>query len=135
MKLSDIAARLECVLQGDGDVEITRVVGIDEAGPGHLTFVSNAKYAAKARTTKASAVFVSTDFPEIPVATLRSPNPYLTFARAVELFYETPRATRRVDPAAIIASSAKIGEGASIGPYVVIEDDEIGRDTSELQSP
>ena len=123
MKLSDISARLNCVLNGDGDAEITWVVGIDEAGPGHLTFVSNAKYAAKARTTKASAVIVSTDFPEIPVATLRSPNPYLTFARAVELFYETPRATRRVDPAAIIASSAKIGEGASIGPYVVIEDD------------
>src|SRR5207244_10289852 len=107
MKLSNIAARLDCILKGDGDVEITRVVGIDEAGPGHLTFVSNAKYAAKARTTKASAVIVSADFPEISAATLRSSNPYLTFARAVELFYETPRVTCQVDPAAILSSSAK----------------------------
>src|SRR3972149_1275436 len=107
MKLSEIAARLDCVLMGDGDVRITGVAGIEEAGAGHLTFVSNPKYASKAKTTKASAVILSTDFPEIP----------------------GPPARREpgIDPAARIASTAKIGEGASIGPWVVIEDDvEIG---------
>src|SRR2546429_7317890 len=82
VKLSDIAARLECVLTGNADVEIIAVTGIDEAGPGNLTFVSNPKYAARARTTQASAVIVSNDFPEIEPATLPSSNPYLTFARA-----------------------------------------------------
>jgi len=129
MKLSEIATRLDCVLKGDGALEITRVVGIDEAGEGHLTFVSNAKYAARARTTKASAVIVAPDFPDIPTATLRSSDPYLTFAHAVELFYEPPKAACGIDPAARIAQTAKIGEGASIGPYVVIEDDtQIGKD-------
>src|SRR5215469_15971760 len=123
MKLFDIAARLNCVLTGDGNVEITGVVGIDAAAAGHLTFVSNAKYAAKARTTKASAVIVSSDFPDIPASTLRTSNPYLTFARAVELFYEAPRPVRGIDSAARVAGSAKIGEGASIGPYVIVEDD------------
>jgi UDP-3-O-[3-hydroxymyristoyl] glucosamine N-acyltransferase len=123
VKLSDIAARLECGLKGNGDVEITGVLGIDEAVAGHLTFVSNPKYAAKAHTTKASAVIVSPDFPEIETATLRSPNPYLAFARAVELFYEAPKPACGIDTAARIAASAKIGGGASIGPYVVIEDD------------
>ena len=128
MKLTEIAARLDCVLKGEGDVDITRVVGIDEADIGHLTFVSNPKYAAKARTTKASAVIVSPDFPEIQTATLRSPNPYLTFARAVELFYEPPRQAPGMDATARIAASARIGAGASIAPYVVIEDDvQIGR--------
>jgi UDP-3-O-[3-hydroxymyristoyl] glucosamine N-acyltransferase len=127
VKLTDIAARLNSVLKGNGDVEITRVVGIDEADVGHLTFVSNPKYAAKARTTKASAVIVSPDFPEIETATLRSPNPYLTFARAVELFYEPPLQARGIDATARIATSAKIGTGASIASYVIIEDDvEIG---------
>lgn len=127
MKLSEIAARLDCVLSGDGAVEITRVTGIEEAEPGHLTFVSNPKYAVRAKTTKASAIIVSTDFPEVPAATLRSSNPYLTFARAVELFYEPPQASPGIDPTARIASTAKLGERASVGPYVVIEDDvEIG---------
>ena len=122
MKLAEIAARLDCVLNGNGDIEITQVVGIEKAGPGQLTFVSNPKYAAKARTTNASAVIVSPDFPEIPAATLRHANAYLTFARAVELFYEAPRQPRGIDSSARISPSAKIGEGASIAPFVVIED-------------
>ena len=129
MKLGDIATRLQCVLQGDRNLEIIGVLGIEDAGPGHLTFVSNPKYAAKARTTKASAIIVSPDFPEIEAATLRSPNPYLAFARAVELFYQPPKPAPGIDPTARIASTARIGERASVGPYVVIEDDvEIGTD-------
>src|SRR5260370_33692324 len=110
MKLSEIAATLDCLLKGRGEVEITGVAGIDAAAAGHLTFVSNAKYSAKVRTTKASAVIVSTDFPDIPTATLRSSNPYLTFAHAVELFYEPPKAVQGIDSAARIATSAKLGE-------------------------
>src|SRR5213592_3107043 len=106
---------------GNGNVEIVRVLGIDEAGPGDLTFVSNPKYASKARTTRASAVIVSPDFPEIAAPSLRHADPYLIFARAIELFYEPPRQASGIDAAARIAASAKIGEGASIGPFVVIE--------------
>jgi UDP-3-O-[3-hydroxymyristoyl] glucosamine N-acyltransferase len=128
VKLTDIAERLNCTLQGDGQLEITGVVGIDDADSGHLTFVSNPKYAAKAKNTKAAAVIVANDFPEIGPATLRSSNPYLTFAQAVELFYQPPQPSRSIDPAARVAASAKIGEGASIAPYVVIEDDvQIGK--------
>src|SRR5262245_24261676 len=108
MKLRDIATRLECSLTGNGDVDIRAVVGIDEAEPGHLTFVSNPKYASKAKNTATSAVIVSPDFPEIAVATLRTANPYLTFARAVELFYEVPRPAPGVDPASRIAGTARI---------------------------
>ncbi len=122
VKLKDIAARLDCIFKGNGDVEIKGVLGIDEADVGDLTFVSNPKYAAKVRTTKASAIIVSSDFPEIENATLRSQNPYLIFARAVELFYELPKMATGVDATARIAASARIGEGASIAPYVVIED-------------
>jgi UDP-3-O-[3-hydroxymyristoyl] glucosamine N-acyltransferase len=131
VKLTEIARRLDCVLTGDGTVEITRVLGIDEAGPGDLTFVSNPKYASKARTTRASAVIVSPDFPEIAAPSLRHADPYLIFARAIELFYEPPRQAPGIDAAARIAASAKIGEGASIGPFVVIEDDvQIGKNST-----
>ena len=123
MKLSEIATKLDCVLNGDGDIEITAVVGIEEAGAGHLTFVSNPKYASKAKTTAASAIIVSADFAELPIATLRHANPYLTFARAIELFYTLPKAHPGIDEAAYVAPTAKVGDGASIGPFVVIEDE------------
>ena len=37
MKLSDIAARLSCTLEGDGDIEINHVAGLQDAGAGALT--------------------------------------------------------------------------------------------------
>ncbi len=127
MKLSKIADTVGARLTGD-DLEISGVAGIEEAGPGQLTFVANPKYAAAARTTRASAVIVSEDFPEIAAVTLRSANPYLAFAKAIELFYHPPRHPIGIHSTAVVHPSAKIGKHASVGPYVVVEEDvEIGK--------
>jgi UDP-3-O-[3-hydroxymyristoyl] glucosamine N-acyltransferase len=129
MKLSQIASALNARLEnGSPDTEITGVAGIDEAVAGQITFVANRKYAAAARTTQASAVIVADDFPAISTAMLRCTNPYLTFARAIELFYQPPRYGPGVHSTAVIHSSAKIGAHAHIGPYVVVDENaEIGR--------
>ncbi|PYX60123.1 MAG: UDP-3-O-(3-hydroxymyristoyl)glucosamine N-acyltransferase [Acidobacteria bacterium] len=129
MKLSQIASTLNARLEnGSPDTEITGVAGIDEAVAGQITFVANRKYAATARTTQASAVIVADDFPTVSTAMLRSNNPYLSFARAIELFYQPPRYAPGVHSTAIIHSSAKIGAHAHIGPYVVIDENvEIGK--------
>ncbi len=128
MKLSAIALALGARLEnGSPDTEITGINGIEQAGAGDLTFVSNPKYAAAARTTKASAVIVAEDFPAIPTAMLRAKNPYLLFAQALELFHKPTRYAAGVHPTAVVDASAKIGRGAHVGPYVVIgEDVEIG---------
>ncbi len=128
MKLSRISIELDVRLDsGSPDSEITGVAGIDEAGPDQITFVANPKYAAAAKTTRAGAVIVGEDFPPLSVPTLRSKNPYLTFAQAIELFYQPPRYEPGIHPTAVIDSSAKIGAGAHVGPYVVINADvEIG---------
>src|SRR5712672_4855963 len=103
MKLSDIASALDARLEnGLPDTEIAGVAGIEQAGPGELTFVSNPKYAAAARSTKASAVIVAEDFPAIPAAMLRSKNPYLDFARALEMFYQSPCYVPGVHPTAVV---------------------------------
>jgi UDP-3-O-[3-hydroxymyristoyl] glucosamine N-acyltransferase len=121
MKLAEIAARLEVRLLGDGELEIKGLQGIEEAQPGELTFVSNPKYAAAARSTHASAIIVGEDFPELAKPTLRTLDPYFAFARAVELFYHPPRYAPGIHPTAVIDKSARIGRGAHIGAYVVIE--------------
>jgi len=127
MKLSEIASALGARLEGDGAVEIAGVAGIEQAGPGQLTFVANPKYAAAAKTTRASAVIVAEDFPVLETATLRIKNPYLAFARALELFYQPPKYAAGVHPTAVIHPSARVGKGASIGPYVVVDQEvEIG---------
>jgi UDP-3-O-[3-hydroxymyristoyl] glucosamine N-acyltransferase len=124
MKLSAIAAALGARLEhGSPDVEITGLNGIEHAGPGELTFVSNPKYSAAARTTKASAVIVGEDFPVIPAAMLRAKDPYLTFARALELFHQPLRYAPGIHPTAVVHASARIGPDAHVGPYVVIDED------------
>ena len=124
MKLSQLADTLEARLEnGSPDTEITGVAGIEEAQAGQVTFIANPKYASAARTTHASAVIVAADFPSGNRTVLRSSNPYLAFARAIELFYEAPRYTPGVHATAIIHPSASIGPNAHIGPYVVIDRD------------
>lgn len=128
MKLSAIASALDLRLEnGSPDTEITRLNGIEQAGPGELTFVSNPKYAAAARSTKASAVIVGENFPAIAAAMLRAKDPYLSFARALELFHQPLRYKPGVHPTAVVDASARIGANAHIGPYVVIDENvEIG---------
>lgn len=130
MKLAQIAAALNARLEnGSPDVEITGIAGIKDAVPGQLTFVANPKYAGAARTTRASAVIVTEEFPAVSAALLRCKNPYLAFARALELFCQPPRYEPGVHSTAVVDPSARIGEGAHIGPYVVIDQGvEIGRD-------
>jgi UDP-3-O-[3-hydroxymyristoyl] glucosamine N-acyltransferase len=128
MKLSAIAVALDLRLEnGSPDTEITGLNGIELAGPGELTFVSNPKYAGAARTTRASAVIVGGDFPAVPAAMLRAKDPYVAFAQALELFHEPVTYAEGVHPTAVIGGTAKIGAGAHIGPYVVVgEHVEIG---------
>jgi UDP-3-O-[3-hydroxymyristoyl] glucosamine N-acyltransferase len=124
MKLSKLAESLNARLEnGSPNTEITGVAGIEDAALGHVTFVANPKYASAARTTRASAVIVAEDFPAISAPVLRSKNPYLAFARALEFFYQPPAYAPGVHPTAVIHPSAKVGANAHIGPYVVIDRD------------
>ena len=129
MKLAEIASAIDARLENASpETEITGVAGIETARPGQLTFVANPKYAAAARSTKASAVIVEEGFPAISAGMLRSKNPYLAFARALALFYEPPKYAPGIHPTAAIHASAKLGDGAHVGPYVVLDRDvEIGK--------
>src|SRR5579875_3137813 len=119
MKSAELARLLQAELRGDPELEITGVAGIEDAEPHQITFVANPKYAAQARTTRAGAILVTPDFPEVPATTLRLKNPYLTFARAVDVFYQPPVWTPGIDPKAAVHPTAKIGKDAHIGPYAV----------------
>ena len=124
MKLAEVASALDARMEnGSPDTEINGVAGIEEAAAGQITFVANPKYAAAAKTTKASAVIVDEAFPTIATAMLRSKNAYLAFARAIELFYQPPQYAPGIHPTAAVHASAKIGANSHIGPYVAIDRD------------
>ncbi|OFW01572.1 MAG: UDP-3-O-(3-hydroxymyristoyl)glucosamine N-acyltransferase [Acidobacteria bacterium RIFCSPLOWO2_02_FULL_68_18] len=123
MKLRELAERLGCRLEGDGDIEVVRVAGIQDAQPGDLTFLANPKYESMLPRTRASAVLLRDEAPGAPCAMLRTRDPYLAFARAVALFAPPWRPAPGVDRLAVVAAGARLGRNVSIGPFVVVGED------------
>lgn len=132
--LQELADRLRAELQGGSpDAPITGIRGIETAGPEHLTFISNPRYAQHARTTAAGAILVSPSFPAISTPTLRVSDPYLTLAHALALFHTPRPLPPGVHPSAVISPSARLGARAHVGPLAVIMDDvELGDDAIVL---
>lgn len=120
MRSAELAHLLQAELRGNPELEIAGVAGIEEAGPDQITFVANPKYASQAKTTRAGAILVTPDFPDIAATTLRLKNPYLAFAQAVEIFYQPPVWAPGIHPTAAIDPSARIGPNAHVGAYAVI---------------
>jgi len=124
LKLRELAERLDCQLEGDGEIEIRRVAGIEHAQAGDLTFVANRKYHQHLATTHASAIILSTDVAAegVRASLLRAGDPYLAFAKAVGLLTHTTPPPRGVDRLSAVAPSAKLGADVSVGPFVVVGD-------------
>ena len=129
--LAEIARLIDGTVIGDGNCVITGISGIKEAAEGDLTFLANPKYFPLAVETKASAIIVGKDIVVEGKSVIRTDNPSMAFARVVGFIKESlaPR-IKGVHSTAVVAQDAVIGEGAGIGPHVVIESGvRIGRGT------
>jgi len=124
LKLRELAERLDCRLEGDGEVDIRRVAGIEHAEAGDLTFVANPKYHQHLSTTQASAIILSDQAPAegMRASVLRSANPYLAFAKAVGLLTHSTPPVRGRDPLSAVSATATLGAEVSIGAFAVIGD-------------
>jgi UDP-3-O-[3-hydroxymyristoyl] glucosamine N-acyltransferase len=120
VKLRELAERLACRLEGDGELDIVRVATLPEAGPGDVTFLANTRYEKALAATRASAVILRDEAPSAPCATLRTPHPYLAFARAVGILSAPMPRVHGVHPLADIAPDARLGLDVSIGAFVSV---------------
>lgn len=124
IKLKEISERLEGDLSGDGDIEITGVSGINEAGSSQITFVANPKYLAAISTTQAGAIIIGEGVSGNGKPTIRVENPYWAFVKVLEMFASEPRL--RVQPGihetAILGKNVTLGEGVCIQAFAYIAD-------------
>jgi UDP-3-O-[3-hydroxymyristoyl] glucosamine N-acyltransferase len=120
LKLKDLAARLDCRLEGDGEIEVSRITGLEQARPGDVAFLANPRYTAAMHETQASAVILGEDAPAAPCAALRTPEPYVAFARAVAIFFPGEPPVPGIDERTAIAPDVHLGAGVSVGPFVSI---------------
>lgn len=124
--LGDLAGRCGARLADESlaGQTVDDVAPLDQAGPGQLTFLDNPKYAGAFAGTKAGACILHEKHAALApagVALLISPKPYLSYARAAQIFYPAPKAMPGIHATATVDPSARLGEGVAIGPYVVIE--------------
>ena len=131
--LGELARRVGGIVEGDPGELILRVAPLEQAGPGDISFFSNAKYRAAFEASRASAVLVE------PGATapagrtlLRVKQAYLAFAKVATLFHPPAQAmpvmaeqafvhpSARVDPSAEIMPFAFVGPDAVVGPRCIL---------------
>jgi UDP-3-O-[3-hydroxymyristoyl] glucosamine N-acyltransferase len=118
--LAELAERLGCRLEGDGAIEVVRVAGIEDAGPGEITFLANPKYAARLAATRAAGLIAGDGVTGAPCPVLRTPEPYLAFARAVALLTPPRRPAPGLSPLAAVDPTAVIGPDVSIGAFASV---------------
>ena len=121
--LQEVATTSGGELIGDPSLQITGAASLVEATAGEISFFGNRKYIGLLRKTRASAVFVPTDFAEsIGAAQIRVANPTKAFEQVVLKFAPKPITfPPGIHPSAVVDPSARLGERVSVQPHAVVE--------------
>ncbi len=124
MLTKDIAEALSARLEGDGTIEIGRLVHPARAErPSDLAIAMSADAAAALAQTRARAVVVSAKEPVrsgVFSAVIAVEDPRMALALLTALFDAGPPHDEGVHPTAILGAGVVLGEGVSIGAYAVI---------------
>ncbi|MDH4155932.1 MAG: UDP-3-O-(3-hydroxymyristoyl)glucosamine N-acyltransferase [candidate division Zixibacteria bacterium] len=117
-RLARLAEAVGAELDGDGTVIITGAAPVESAGAGHISFVANERYLKYIQTTGASALILKKDVPCQRLPVLRHSDPYLTFARIVDLLYpDAPLVEPGVHPQACVESDVTLDTSSAVGPF------------------
>jgi UDP-3-O-[3-hydroxymyristoyl] glucosamine N-acyltransferase len=120
MKLTELAEKLGCRLEGDKRIEIRRVSSLDEAVEGDVTFFVNPRYAPALKRTRASAIIAGEGVHGPGCAMLRTSDPYLAFANALRLLLDAPAPLAGIHPLTSVAEDAMLGRDVAIGAFVSV---------------
>ena len=120
--LADVAAAAHGTAAA-GTLQLHGIAPLQSAGPTHVSFIDNRKYADVLAVTRAGAVLVHPDLvdrvPSTSVA-IETTDPYSGWARVAGLFHPPPPVRPGVHASAVVAESASVDASAEIEPLAVI---------------
>ena len=131
LTLADVAALTKALLvdASRGGQQIKGLASLDEAGPMHLTFFDNLKYADQLAATKAGACLVSKRFEQsVPpgVAVLRVDHPFREFVHVARKLHgdalrpQSWVGNTGIAASAVIDPTAHLEDGVIVDPLAVI---------------
>lgn len=122
--LGELAEYVGGRVVGDSSIVINSAATLGRAGEGEISFLANLKYEKQVQTTKASAVIVGKETPEVSVPLLVAEDPYYAFMQIMVLLHGYRKHKKTgISSRAIISDSAKIGTDCHIYDFVTISDD------------
>lgn len=122
ISLAELANITGGELHGDAAATVTMVAPMDKAQEGHVTFLSNPKYAKHLAECNATVVMVKEAQRDACKGNvLVVDDPYVAFAKVAQALDTTPAPATDIAPSAVIAADANIGKNVSIGANAVIE--------------
>lgn len=136
LTLGEIARLTQATLEGDPDQIISGAAPIESAADGDITFVANKKYLKHLDTTKAAAVVLDMEASSAHPCILRHKDPYLTFARVLDLLYPAqPHLETGIHATAVVDDTARVDSTAAVGPLCHLRSGAvIGRGTQLISS-
>ena len=125
VKASEVASTVGGTMQGGADPDLTGIAPLDRAGPADLSFLSSARYADDAATTRAGAVLVPpalADHIPASIPTIITGDVYAALGGVLPVLYPSRPPQPGVHATAVIGANVEVGADVTIGPYVVIGD-------------
>jgi UDP-3-O-[3-hydroxymyristoyl] glucosamine N-acyltransferase len=119
--LGELAEALQARLDGDPARIVTGVAPLDSAGPDQISFLTDARYQAAARASRAGAFLAAIDGADLPGPTLRCAAPQQALIDLLLLFHPPAPPPGGVDRTAVVAAEARIHPTATVGPLTVVE--------------
>lgn len=122
LTLAELATITSGQLYGDATATVTMVAPMDKAQAGHVTFLSNPKYAKHLAQCQATVVMVKeAQREQCHGNVLVVEDPYVAFAKVAQALDTTPMPAAEIAPSAVIAADATLGSNVSIGANAVVE--------------
>jgi UDP-3-O-[3-hydroxymyristoyl] glucosamine N-acyltransferase len=118
-------------LEGDPQIEVTRIAPLDRAGATDISFLSDSRLRAAAAHSRAAALILSPlDEPDVAAAydgaRIVTNNPYAYFARTAQYLCGPGAAPAPgIHPSAVVHASARVDPTACIGAHVTVEADAV----------
>lgn len=117
---AQIAGILEGTVDGDPEVQVSKLAKIEEGIEGSLTFLANPKYTSYIYETEASIAIVNKDFiaeQSVKPTLIRVENAYKSFSKLLEYYNQVKLAKTGIEQPCFISETSSYGEGLYLGAF------------------